>query len=184
MDLLQLLRFLPLILGGALIVFLLFKQGPIKDFKLAKLVIYFVGILVTLLFVGWLVDTFVFSWANDRLQATTDGEFDSFVNSTETIINSALNSSGSGSSGGAPPAPTQPPVVIIVTPPSSGGGVPPESGGGTPGTVQYVVVAGDTLYSIAARFGTTVNDIMAVNGLSNHIIYPGQVLLIPMSQGG
>ncbi len=179
MDLLQLLRFLPLILGGALIVFLLFKQGPIKDFKLAKLIIYFVGILVTLIFVGWLVDTFVFSWANDRLQATTDGEFDAFVNSTEAIINSALSTS-SGSSG-VPPAPTQPPVVIIVTPPTSGGGVPPESGGGTPGTVQYVVVAGDTLYSIAARFGTTVNAIMSVNGLTNHIIYPGQVLLIPTS---
>ncbi len=180
MDLLQLLRFLPLILGGALIVFLLFKQGPIKDFKLAKLIVYFVGILVTLFFVGWLVDTFVFSWANDRLQATTDGEFDSFVNSTEMIINSALNTSGSGGSGGTPSTPTPPPVVIIVTPPSSGGGVP-GGGGGTTGTVQYTVVAGDTLYSIAARFGTTVNDIMAVNGLSNHIIYPGQVLLIPTS---
>ncbi|MBX3057091.1 MAG: LysM peptidoglycan-binding domain-containing protein [Anaerolineae bacterium] len=179
MDLLQLLRFLPLILGGALIVFLLFKQGPIKDFKLTKLIVYFVGILVTLFFVGWLVDTFVFSWANDRLQATTDGEFDAFVNSTEAIINSALNTSSGSSS--VPPAPTQPPVVIIVTPPSSGGGVPPESGGGAPGTVQYVVVAGDTLYSIAARFGTTVNAIMAVNGLTDHIIYPGQVLLIPTS---
>ncbi len=179
MDLLQLLRFLPLILGGMLIVFLLFKQGPIKDFKLAQLIIYFVGILVTLFFVGWLVDTFVFSWANERLQATTDGEFDSFVNSTEAIINSALDTSSSSSS--VPPAPTQPPVVIIVTPPTSGGGVPPQSGGGTPGTVQYVVVAGDTLYSIAARFGTTVNEIMAVNGLTNHIIHPGQVLLIPTS---
>ncbi|HUM70416.1 MAG TPA: hypothetical protein PLK31_16405, partial [Chloroflexota bacterium] len=124
MDLLQLLRFLPLILGGALIVFLLFKQGPIKDFKLTKLIVYFVGILVTLLFVGWLVDTFVFSWANDRLQATTDGEFDAFVNSTEAIINAALDTSSSSSSS-APPAPTQPPVVIIVTPPTSGGGVPP-----------------------------------------------------------
>lgn len=182
MDLLQLLRFLPLIIGGALIVFLLFKQGPIKDFKLSKLILYFVGILVTLFFVGWLVDTFVFSWANDRLQATTDGEFDSFVNSTEAIINSAMGSTGSsGGSGGAPLAPTQPPVVIIVTPPAGGGVILPESGGGAPGTVQYVVVAGDTLYSIAARFGTTVNEIMAVNGLTNHIIYPGQVLLIPTS---
>ncbi|NJN53665.1 MAG: LysM peptidoglycan-binding domain-containing protein [Anaerolineae bacterium] len=70
---------------------------------------------------------------------------------------------------------------MVVTPPSSGGGVPPSGGGSAPGTVQYTVVSGDTLYSIAARFGTTVNDIMAVNGLTSHIIYPGQVLLIPTS---
>jgi hypothetical protein len=180
MDLLQLLRFLPLIIGGALIIFLLFRQGPIKDFKLSKLLIYFVGILVTLFFVGWLVDTFVFSWANDRLEATTDGQFDAFVYSTETIINAALDTSSSGSSGsGVPPTPSPPPVVIIVTP-SSGGGT--SSGGdSTSGTVQYTVVAGDTLYSIAARFGTTVNEIMVVNGLTDHIIYPGQVLIIPTS---
>lgn len=173
MDLLQLLRFLPLILGGALIIFLLFRQGTINDFKLSKLLIYFVGILVTLFFVGWLVDTFVFSWANDRLQGTTDGEYDAFVNSTEAIIDAALGTTGSGGSSSAPPTLTPPPVVIVVTPPSSGGG--------TPGTIQYTVVAGDTLYSIAARFGTTVKDIMAVNGLTSHIIYPGQVLLIPTS---
>lgn len=181
MDLLQLLRFVPLILGTALIVFLLFRQGPIKDFKLGKLLIYFVGILVTLFFVGWLVDTFVFSWANERLQATTDGSFDTFVDYTETIIDASLDTSSTSSSTstGAAPAPTQPPVVIVVTPVPPG--VPPPSGGGTPGTVQYTVVAGDTLYSIAARFGTTVNDIMAVNGLTSHIIYPGQVLVIPTS---
>ncbi len=181
MDLLQLLRFLPLVVGGALIIFLLFRQGPVKDFKLTKLVVYFVGILITLFFVGWLVDTFVFSWANERLQATTDGGFDTFVNSTEAIIDASLGTTGAQSGGGASLTPTQPPVIIVVTPPAAAGQIPPGGGGSTPGTAQYTVVTGDTLYGIATRFGTTVNDIMTANGLTSHIIYPGQVLLIPTS---
>jgi hypothetical protein len=178
MDLLQLLRFVPLIIGAGLIVFLLFRQGPIRDFKLSKLLLYFVGILISLFFVGWLVDTFVFSWANERLQATTDGSFDTFVDYTELIIDASLDIPSSQTTGGAPIAPTQPPVVIVVTPAAGLEQVPPTSGIAT-GTVQYTVVAGDTLYSIATRFGTTVNDIMVVNGLTSHVIYPGQVLLIP-----
>lgn len=177
MDLLQLLRFLPLIIGGALIIFLLFRQGSVNDFQLTKLFAYFVGILVTLFFVGWLVDTFVFPWMNERLLATTDGEYDEFIDSTEAIFDAAFNPS-SGSGGAVGPAPTQPPVVIVVTPPAQVG-PPPDQGGGGPGMVTYTVVAGDTLYSIATRFNTTVNDIMAVNGLTDHIIYPGQQLIIP-----
>jgi tetratricopeptide (TPR) repeat protein len=43
----------------------------------------------------------------------------------------------------------------------------------------YVVRRGDTLYSIARRHGTTVQAIMAANGLSNYNIYVGQWLYIP-----
>lgn len=182
MDLLQLFTFLPLILGAALIIFLLFRQGPIKDFSLGKLLVYFVGILVTLLFVGWLVDTFVFTWANERLQASiyNPARVQLFDTSKE-IIDDSLGLSGSSSSSGGGTTvvatPTQPPVVIVVTPDAGGGQVPPPGGGS--GTISYTVVTGDTLYSIATRFNTTVNDIIAINGLTSHIIYPGQVLLIP-----
>lgn len=177
MDILQLLTFLPLIIGAALIIFLLFRQGPIKDFKLGTLLIYFVGILVTLFFVGWLVDTFVFTWANERLQASiTNPDRTDLIDTSKFIIDDSLGISDDSSGGGTTPAtPTPPPVVIVVTPGSGGGQQPPDGGG----TISYTVVAGDTLYSIAARFNTTVNDIMAVNGLTSHIIYPGQVLLIP-----
>jgi LysM repeat protein len=44
----------------------------------------------------------------------------------------------------------------------------------------YTVQRGDTLYSIACRFGTTYWAIAAANNLSNpNYIYPGQTLLIP-----
>jgi LysM repeat protein len=47
-------------------------------------------------------------------------------------------------------------------------------------TVIYVVRSGDTLYSIARRFGTTVQAIVQINGITNPSrIYAGQQLLIP-----
>ncbi len=51
-------------------------------------------------------------------------------------------------------------------------------------TSEYVVRPGDTLYSIAARFNTTVEAIMAVNRIINpNFIYVGQRLIIPAGQG-
>jgi LysM repeat protein len=47
----------------------------------------------------------------------------------------------------------------------------------------HTVQAGDTLYSIALRNGTTVEAIMAANGLPNANIYTGQVLNIPGGSG-
>lgn len=43
----------------------------------------------------------------------------------------------------------------------------------------YVVQSGDTLYSIALRFGTTVEALKAANGLTSSVIRVGMVLRIP-----
>ena len=55
----------------------------------------------------------------------------------------------------------------------------------TPGTGEettYVVQKGDTLYSIARRYGTTVQAIAARNGIANpSLISVGQKLTIPAS---
>lgn len=53
---------------------------------------------------------------------------------------------------------------------------------GPPGTSgrTYVVQSGDSLWSIARRFGTTVDAIAAANNLVNpDLIYPGDVLHLP-----
>lgn len=44
---------------------------------------------------------------------------------------------------------------------------------------QYMVEAGDTLYSIAKRMGSTVDELIQINSLATNTIYPGQVLLVP-----
>ena len=49
----------------------------------------------------------------------------------------------------------------------------------TPEATIYVVQRGDTLFSIARRFGTTVDAVKAANGLVNNNITPGQQLTIP-----
>lgn len=46
-------------------------------------------------------------------------------------------------------------------------------------TTVYTVRSGDTLSSIAARFGTTYQAIMRANNLSDSLIVPGQRLAIP-----
>ena len=45
--------------------------------------------------------------------------------------------------------------------------------------ISYIVKKGDSLYSIAKSYNTTVNDIIKLNNFSNNILNIGQVLKIP-----
>ncbi len=49
----------------------------------------------------------------------------------------------------------------------------------TPQTTIHVVQRGDTLFSIAQRYGTTVDAVKQANGLVGNNISPGQQLIIP-----
>lgn len=49
---------------------------------------------------------------------------------------------------------------------------------------QYVVKQGDSLYKISKEYGVTVNELLNVNGLKNALIYPNQVLIIPLNNNG
>ena len=49
--------------------------------------------------------------------------------------------------------------------------------------IRHTVSANETLYSIARKYGTTVNDIINFNNLTSNILTVGQVLLIPNTSG-
>jgi LysM repeat protein len=71
----------------------------------------------------------------------------------------------------------------LTIPGTSGGGS--SSSGGTATRGVYVVSRGDTLYSIARRYGTSVQAIMNANGLRNgNFIWVGQRLTIPGASSG
>ena len=61
--------------------------------------------------------------------------------------------------------------------------IPPTT---NPGVIQYVVRSGDTLWLLAQRYGTTVDAIKRLNGLTSDNLSIGQVLKIPAgaSTGG
>jgi LysM repeat protein len=64
-----------------------------------------------------------------------------------------------------------------------GGGGSVASGGGS--STTHVVQWGETLYSIAQRYGTSVSAIVSANGLRNaNYIWAGQRLRIPSGGGG
>lgn len=55
------------------------------------------------------------------------------------------------------------------------------------GTFSYRVIPGDTLWKLAQRFlgyGPRYNEIMKENGLTNDMIYPGQILKIKIENNG
>jgi nucleoid-associated protein YgaU len=66
-------------------------------------------------------------------------------------------------------------------------GGPAEAEGPPSPSIEYVVAAGDTLWTIAARHSEPSDDIRRViadiretSGMDNSSIYPGQVLRIPL----
>lgn len=58
----------------------------------------------------------------------------------------------------------------------------PGPDGGTE-TREYIVRPGDTLWLLAQRYGTTVEEIKRLNGLSGDLLNVGQVLRIPAGTG-
>lgn len=55
----------------------------------------------------------------------------------------------------------------------------PGSGTGGGGVIEYTVRSGDTLWLLAQRYGTTVDAIKSLNGLSGNLLNIGQILRIP-----
>jgi LysM repeat protein len=79
------------------------------------------------------------------------------------------------------PTPTPVPTATAVTPiPPTATPIPATTAPPPACRATYVVRHGDTLYSIALRYGTAYTEIARANGISNpRLIYPGQQLCIP-----
>ncbi|HSH02560.1 MAG TPA: LysM peptidoglycan-binding domain-containing protein, partial [Anaerolineae bacterium] len=76
------------------------------------------------------------------------------------------------------PWPTATPWVQQAAPTA----IPPVSSGGVQ-FINHTVVAGDTLFSISQRYGTTI-ELMAEYNIAANDLVPGQILRIPTSGGG
>lgn len=83
----------------------------------------------------------------------------------------------------ATPEPTTPPVTVAETPlPTSAPAATPVSA--TSDGTTHTVQAGENLFRIALRYGTTVDALAQANGLSDTgIVYVGQQLTIPSTSG-
>ena len=106
----------------------------------------------------------------------------------ETVV-SAVTPVAPGTEGQTPQAPAgetpgavQPLPTIVPEATAPVAQPPPVSGGD--GSIQHTVQPGETLSSIAQRYGTTVQALSQANGLtSTSQIYVGQVLIVPASSG-
>jgi LysM repeat protein len=76
--------------------------------------------------------------------------------------------------------PDRVPAAASTPPDSALGPSPPTPSPADTPTVEYTVRAGESLSDVAAFFGTTVETIVALNGLADaNLVVPGQVLLVP-----
>ncbi|MCA9988375.1 MAG: LysM peptidoglycan-binding domain-containing protein [Anaerolineales bacterium] len=176
-----LLAFAPVVAGLAWLAYLIFRKDLASQ-TIGRILSYFVGVIIIFFAVGWLIDTFLISWVNERLQTSQQStELQQLNDTIEDIIQESTDGDGQINEAAPQPAPT---VIYVPVPDNGGDGnngsggpvqVPPVSSGPT----TYVVQSGDTLSGIAGKFGTTVNDLMLVNGLTNYLIYEGQQLSIP-----
>lgn len=180
MNLVELLKFVPLVIGVFLAYHLIVKQSlPSK--KLGDMATYFIGIIIVFIVVSWLITSFLAGWATDLLQAgTTSNEWQQFINESESVVDGAFSGEEGGGSTAPVPQPTSVQVIVITATPIPGGttlGTNPRIQGSPS---QYTVVSGDTLTNIAQRYGVTVEAIILANNIPNpNQLSVGQVLIIP-----
>ena len=112
MNLTELLKFLPLIIGVFLAYHLIVRQSlPSK--KLGEMLTYFIGIIIVFIVISWLITSFLAGWATDLLQAgTTSTEWQEFMSESENVVDDAFNAGG----GGTPGQPTAQPTAVQVFP--------------------------------------------------------------------
>ena len=51
-----------------------------------------------------------------------------------------------------------------------------------PALTTHVVLSGETFYSIAKKYGVTVDELKKINNISSNTIYVGQILKVPLKE--
>ena len=182
MNLAELLRFVPLLIGLALAWHLIFKKDLLANKSILGVLAYLVGIIIVLFAVSWLIRSLLPGWSLGLLNTgTTSPEWQQVIDTSGDIFDSAFTDSGSAGVVVQPTAvQVQVETVVITATPGPGEGFGTSDGNSSTGPAQYTVQAGDTLTRIAKQYGVTVNDIMRANNLMDpNYIQPGQVLNIP-----
>lgn len=193
MNIAALLPLIPLILGLVWALWLFFKKdllakGPVQ------VIVYFVGVILALWIIGWIVDTFLPQWVAQRLlNAQRSPDIQVIQQVSRDILDEAIGAPPQMTvvvyTPAPPPVPTATPIPPAPTAPVSPQptATPPE-GSGIPvvpaqsaGERIYIVQSGDTLYSISRRFGVPMVAIQQRNNLVNpNDIKVGQQLIIPV----
>ena len=182
MNLAELLRFVPLLIGLALAWHLIFKKDLLASKSILGVLAYLVGIIIVLFAISWLIRSLLPGWSLGLLNTgTNSAEWQRVIDTSSNIFDNAFTEGGSA---GVVVQPTvvqvQVETVVITATPGPGVGFGTSEGDGRTGPIQYTVQAGDTLTKIATHYGITVNDIMRANNIMNpNYIQPGQVLNIP-----
>jgi LysM repeat protein len=84
---------------------------------------------------------------------------------------------------GGSPTPARTPSTATGSPSPAASASPVTTASATPGGERsHTVAAGDTLSAIATKFGTTVDEIKSLNGLTSDTLQIGAVLRIPPAQ--
>ena len=114
MNFIELLKFIPLIIGAFLAYHLIFKlQLPSKN--IGAIFTYFLGILIVFLAVSWLITTFLPDFANDLLDAGRNGdEWNQFIENSEDVVDDAFAGIMDDGNGGDT-VQTDPTPVRIIT---------------------------------------------------------------------
>jgi len=197
MNLAALLSLAPLVLGLSWAVWLLFKKDILAKGPM-QVIAYFVGVILSLWIIGWIVDWFLPHWMAQRLlNARRSPSIQAVQQISQEIINEAMGEISVPTEivytpvspspvPAATPAPSMPlvPQAPPVTPtspqPAPAQGMVPALPAQSAGEQVYIVRPGDTLYSISRRFGVSVQAIQQRNGLADpNIIRVGQQLIIP-----
>lgn len=186
MNIENLLTFVPLAIGISWLFYLIFKANLAVQ-PLAKIISYFLGVVIIALTVGWLIDNVLPLWFNDRIQNTRSSiEWQQFVGTSSGLIDDSF----SAESGGViiVPQPTSAPLIQapIQTDPQ---GQPqladpqPSSGAGSGvllSPTRHTVQPNETLSQISRLYNVDLDQLRMANNLQfTDLIFVGQELIIP-----